>query len=373
MPRGFLAVAIATAVASFFLAPRASAQVVTSPTNIHVNHTPSGGRLYNQFNRADCIGNEPFSINLPVDGTGLPSLQIEVWAGTGCQDSTNRQAGSAQCRRVTTPVQAQTPTTPLELWLRDIVAPDSTSVPGMRDETICSEAQTVGGKQALPLHFLLLDSNGQEPMGVSHGLWEIEYDLVGPHQPTAVSAGIGERALVVSWDEPDDSGVLITGYKLCWEQVGTGVGPGDAGTEGGAGGETSDGPDAGPGGCTSATLIPGDPPPLGHPSCREVQGAATNAEAAPLENGVTYAVAVAAVDDFDNDGDLSEIVCGTPEPVTGFFEAYRAAGGGAGGGFCSLGARPARTAGIGVLLLALGLAFRRGRRRAPRAGSRGSA
>jgi hypothetical protein len=71
-----------------------------------------------------------------------------------------------------------------------------------------------------------------------------------------------------------------------------------------------------------------------------------------LQNGVSYAVAVASEDNFGNVGQLSELACGTPAEVTGFFEAYREAGGEAGGGFCSF-AVPRRPA----LVMAFGLAL----------------
>jgi hypothetical protein len=74
---------------------------------------------------------------------------------------------------------------------------------------------------------------------------------------------------------------------------------------------------------------------------------------------VTYGVSVAGFDTFRNYGELSERVCGTPEPVTGFFEAYRDAGGKGGGGFCSIGGgRAPALAGFAALSL-LGLALRR--------------
>ena len=61
-----------------------------------------------------------------------------------------------------------------------------------------------------------------------------------------------------------------------------------------------------------------------------------------LKNYNKYAVAVVASDIVENIGALSNVQCGTPEPVNGFDEAYRSAGGLAGGAsFCSLGSRSA--------------------------------
>ena len=61
-----------------------------------------------------------------------------------------------------------------------------------------------------------------------------------------------------------------------------------------------------------------------------------NYSIAGLVDGVNFNVSVAAVDNFGNVGPLAAQGCGTPQPVTDFLTAYRNAGGGAGGGFCSV-------------------------------------
>jgi hypothetical protein len=58
-----------------------------------------------------------------------------------------------------------------------------------------------------------------------------------------------------------------------------------------------------------------------------------------LTDGVTYAVAVAAVDNSGNPGPpsaQSPTTCNYPAPVNDFYALYRGAGGQAGGGFCAL-------------------------------------
>ena len=54
-----------------------------------------------------------------------------------------------------------------------------------------------------------------------------------------------------------------------------------------------------------------------------------------LKNNVRYAVAVAGYDAVGNRGNLSTVVCGTPQQVDDFFEIYRKSGGEAGGGLCA--------------------------------------
>jgi len=86
-----------------------------------------------------------------------------------------------------------------------------------------------------------------------------------------------------------------------------------------------------------------------------------------LTNGVTYNVAVAAVDGSGNIGPASTLVCDYPAPVVDFWNAYRNSGGLAGGGFCALEAvglpvgPTVAFAGAGAGLLAI--ARRRWRRR----------
>jgi hypothetical protein len=61
---------------------------------------------------------------------------------------------------------------------------------------------------------------------------------------------------------------------------------------------------------------------------------------AALENGTTYAVAVAATDAFDNVGPLSTPLCNYPEETNDFWTDYKKAGGNAGGGCNTSGDAP---------------------------------
>lgn len=94
-----------------------------------------------------------------------------------------------------------------------------------------------------------------------------------------------------------------------------------------------------------------------------------------LVDGVTYAVAVSAVDNSGNPGPPSTPQCNYPAPVNDFFDLYRDAGGLAGGGFCALqgGTKLDASTGspvsswvavgaTGIALLAAGRRRRRGRK-----------
>jgi len=117
---------------------------------------------------------------------------------------------------------------------------------------------------------------------------------------------------------------------------------------------TSSTPAAAPG-CSSDVLIPDQAPPADAIDCGSVgaQGITSGETRQVLENDATYAVAVATEDNANNIGVLSQIACGTPQDITGFFEAYRDAGGKAGGGYCSF--APARNSAL-AWLFAVGVA-----------------
>jgi uncharacterized protein (TIGR03382 family) len=84
-----------------------------------------------------------------------------------------------------------------------------------------------------------------------------------------------------------------------------------------------------------------------------------------LVNGTTYAVAVAARDNYDNVGPLSAISstsCNSPAPVDDFWTKYRQAGGAAGGN-CQASGVPASAGTFGAALaVALGLVVARRRK-----------
>jgi hypothetical protein len=85
-----------------------------------------------------------------------------------------------------------------------------------------------------------------------------------------------------------------------------------------------------------------------------------------LTNGVTYNVAVSAVDAYGNIGPPSSEACDYPAPVNDFFKTYRLDGGKAGGGFCALEAvgEPAGASIVSMVFGASAFALVRRRRKA---------
>jgi hypothetical protein len=94
-------------------------------------------------------------------------------------------------------------------------------------------------------------------------------------------------------------------------------------------------------------------------------GTQTAATVKGLKDGYVYTIAIAAIDNLNDNGPLSTPVCATPAPVDDFYDEYRAAGGLAGGGYCSFEGAGVPT-GMGaatVFALCLYLSVARRRRR----------
>jgi hypothetical protein len=73
-----------------------------------------------------------------------------------------------------------------------------------------------------------------------------------------------------------------------------------------------------------------------------------------LKDGYVYTVAIAAIDNLNDNGPLSTPLCATPSPIDDFFQQYVNDGGLAGGGFCAL-EGVGVPAGTGVFAFGMGL------------------
>jgi MYXO-CTERM domain-containing protein len=335
-------------VAGLLLSGPVLAQTVTLPSQGVIRRHMIPDLDPDQINRKTCDDNEQITFQLAVKGSPGTSYRLGAWVGMGCETPANRVGGNATCRRVGADVTYQEDASPLTLGVQEIVgAVNLTSVAaadagtgeggaGGGDPTVCDgSSQPV----AFTLHFLLVNTSGASPDGFTFPKWDAEFDLEGPDAPRAVTAGIGENRLVISWSPASDTARQDTEsyYFFCDPPAGTGTPTVDGGTP-----------------------TCGEPALADANACgRAVGGNVTSGQTSALLNGVHYSVAVAAQDLFKNYGELSDSTCARPEPVTGFFEAYRDAGGKGGGGFCSVSAgRSPALAGFGVLAL-LGLALRR--------------
>jgi hypothetical protein len=232
---------------------------------------------------------------------------------------------------------------------------------------------------------------------------QLPVDGQPPPEPTGITVRSGGEALQVAWDQitgvPDFSGggfvvFCARGGKLpvfadpqytgaydspairCPMGAGTDT---DGGVLGGDGGVLAT--DAG---ATTSALILEDVAALGSPheengdlkttpppgfvntdpkfECTPLITTGTSARIEGLENGVDYAVGVAAVDKTGNASPITRVYVQSPVPTRDFYRGYRAAGGKADGGFCTVGGRGSRSlAALGAVAAAV-LYWRRRRR-----------
>jgi hypothetical protein len=214
------------------------------------------------------------------------------------------------------------------------------------------------------------DGDGSTDVSASTALY---IDLAPPPAPTGVTIKGGDEALVMNWAALDTSVVNdLLGYQiLCSRADQYPVFP-ESPTDGGASGSF---------GAGFVTCPPSPPPEMGvgvgvenlNPIfvCSPMLSAeATSYRVKILQNDITYAAAVVAI---DNSGNASAPIVdyGTPIKTLSFYEVYRNGNpqdaGGASGGFCALAtSRPRLASTLGASLAfglgAIGLIIARKRR-----------
>lgn len=290
--------------------------------------------MANVVNLRDCTTPDVLvDFNVTI-GTVADGHVLQVWSGSDCATKTNRDQNNS-CVKV---FESNAVSSHTQIRVKDMLQPSGNTALGIgtgNDET-CNNTggSTVATKRLL--WFLVLDPAALTTT-VAQASWEFSFDMSPPKAPVGATAGPGEESLVVTFDAPDETD--LSKYRVYCT------------------------PDAGD--CTSATLIAGEDPPAGLADCGSTNSkAATSVTAKGLMNGTSYAVAVASEDLVGNTSKLSNVTCGVPQEVTGFYEAYRAAGGEAGGGFFACSFSPARGGAygaLGALALAAAALWRRRR------------
>lgn len=350
-----------------FRAP-VQAQTVAVPlngvrfTDVNGNTRTDRGNLKNdQINYNDCHSDGNIEFTVTLTNYGANSLQ--VWAGSGCDQLVNRGAtGTTFCNQIGTAI---TPTSinpdpivvPIKrlLYLRTLASgsssngttDDTTSggggggggIDGTSGATTSSGGASVGTDvddidctdktgnsqpQAINLYIMLTDAAGN--VAGSFVTQALKYKLVAPAPPNNVKPGLGEGIIPLTFDT-DTSDTTINGYTFYCDPP-----PGyDAAAD--AGLLPVDGGDIAP--CEGSAVLKAGHRADAKYKCGSTGARASSGNATGLLDGVPYNVAVATTDSYYNDGVLSQVVCRVPQPVTGFFEAYRNAGGEGGGGFCA--------------------------------------
>lgn len=281
---------------------------------------PDTDELNNVVNRKDCLtADVAITFNLTLSNVTQDKV-LQVWSGSDCAIKTNRDQNTS-CVKV---VDKSATSGVVSIAVKDMLQKPGVPASGVGTgtEQTCDDAGGSSVATKRLLWFLVLD-----PAALTNAVdqlsWEFSFDMVPPNAPGGATAGPGEQSIVVTFDPPADSSDLRSYRVYCSDDTG---------------------------GCTSETLIAGQDPPAGMTECGSVNSKlATSVTATGLENGKSYAVAVTSEDAVGNTSPLSNVTCGIPQEVTGFYEAYRAAGGEAGGGFFACSLAPARRGAYGAL------------------------
>ena len=369
-----------------------------------------------RISRADCESTNGFTFTITDI---LSGDDLSVWGtGTGADCSTNNARTVDNTCTLIESLGVVSNTSAEQTIRHSAIAAVLSDVNG------CTDGSSSDAPRTVTLYFLVNESQGDVPASDYTMVDTLEVDLIGPPAPGNVSVSVNDdTSLLVTFSEPAGT-TDIKGYRAYCDPMpsggttssgggavadywmpaagaggmagaagaggatssgtagaggstsGGGGAGGAGGGSGGAGGSTSSGTGgatssgtggsggAGDAACSSAVLTPGELPPSAY-ECGSVTGTG-DITVTGLVQGVEYVIAVAAYDQVHNQGVLSELGCGTAEPVSDFFDRYRQAGGQAGGGFCQCELvgisldRPLAV--VAALLLGLAFGLRRSRR-----------
>jgi len=401
----------------------ARAATITSSQPIWKNRV--SGRLINQLNRRDCLDDAKATFSLAIRGAPNAAFEIWAGNGCDQYTNRSATSASKTCTRVSqdtlTPLDQS-----VVVSFRDMVKPysndaaatdatcDEPQTAGLLTRTLYfivfdpnanSTLATATWKfaydiEAPPPPTGVSAEGGDNTLILNFTAPPSQTNLLRYHfycaapSSAPVKTGSAETGGSGGTDTGGTAGTSGTDTGGTAGTSGTDMGgaPGTSGTDTGGtdtGGSTasggssgtssseekdgaagSDGSDGGASSsndgsmCRSDVLIPGQPPPDGAMECGTVQAqGATGGETSPiLDNNFPWAVAVAAEDSVNNIGNLSNLDCATPKDIRGFYEAYRRAGGEAGGGYCSFSPTKRGSLAFALLMAAGAVALVRRRR-----------
>jgi hypothetical protein len=282
--------AVLSALALVSLSHAALAQSITISAAITRRADRPAGLDVRQVNSDDCAaGNEGDALGISFNVTQASGYSLEVWAGSrnaNCGDITWRDTYPSMCWQLSSFLVTGSGT--LELNVRDIVPHGSSGFRSGIPDACATAAALPFGAGTVNVHFILSQGGAAVPGGP---VLPITFDLLGPGAVLVTSAKPSDAALSLSWSLPSEASDT-KGYALYCEPAVID----DSGA------------------CRAETLDPGDVLPLDR-SLSQVDAARSTSEVRGLENGKPYACGVSAFDAFANVGPLSNLVCGTPEPV----------------------------------------------------------
>jgi len=342
----------------------------------------------------DCLDNQGIRVTMTM-APPEANAQLQAWAtngGTDCSAQTARTGNSAVCWRVIAGIPLST--NPVVIVpVRKIIGGRNNERDSTRDPEEGRDGVENCGTVDLTtfkLQFLYFRP-GDTAQAAFSGDVSIVADTVGPVAPTGMSILPGNTRLAISFNALGEGGVVelstiraycdpnpgavasATPTTTCEDASASDADP-DAGDADAADADLDAGAceagtttSTGSGGvCSSPVFQPSDGGKIQPDNAfNELYGCgdlpvstsgstiiARNLRGAPLQNGHTYGVALAATDSFLNVGPLSEVVCNYPEETADFWTDYKNGGGRAGGGFCSVDGAGLPMGSFGVIALA---------------------
>ncbi|MBX3229011.1 MAG: hypothetical protein KIT84_01635 [Labilithrix sp.] len=379
-----------------------------------LQYTPEG------VSYQDCVEDQQILFMLQLGGF-VGNATLEAWAsvsGGDCGPQQNRTGVARTCWQLVSGI-------PLELTPRVRIPVRKIMAGALNQQTPDDSAAICGRVDltTITIHFLYF-APGQVGTPASTKNLSVQVDTIGPAAPTGLTAKPGNGRLTMEWNNISGEGgvSVLTGVKIYCDTNGNTTLPTDnesckrlaeeraavsgatadagttvTGTED-AGTTTTISPactteDAGDGGtfelCDDAGAEEEDSgaPPAeatcsssnfgasvipsaafdGCFACGSITGnsgttvAAESLRGAKLQNGTTYALAVAATDAFNNVGPLSSVICDFPEETNDFWQNYRSSGGQGGGGCRATSETPVGSVGVlaGAAVLGASLVRRR--------------
>jgi len=257
--------------------------------------------------------NRSATITIPLTLVGIDDDYVHVFVSKSVNCANDDERDEAIAAGTCLDLGVIEDDTAVELSVRDILRPLTSE--DVDSPNFCSSI----GQSSVKVAFLDLTDGST----VAHSAQtSFSVDFSGPNPPELESVGIGESQLILHWDASSSSD--IDGYRVFCEPLADGSLVGEGGSGGG-----------GAPACAGTQLVAGQRPPGSVRASQQYGVTKDSGSYDGLQNGVWYACGVAGVDRQGNYGNLSEIACGKPEPVTDFYEAYVQAGGQGGGGFCA--------------------------------------
>jgi hypothetical protein len=201
----------------------AGAVTVAATSGSIVTHTlPSGASFTRDptlnpsgINYEDCIQDVSYTFPITVNDATPGSDHLYVYAGTGCDDATQRTGapGSTCWQVVSGEVGYMTGTNlPISVKVRQILSQEYSGVTAsfvaVTDESIC-HMQATSAARTLNLYFVMQDGNGLTEAVATAG---INADLSASIEPPAFVVDVGDTKLYPKWNAVSDSD--ITGFNV---------------------------------------------------------------------------------------------------------------------------------------------------------------